>query len=322
MILAVIPCLNEAEHIEHLVRNLIRNCAELQMRIVIADGGSTDGTIEIARRLEAEYSQVKYLHNPKRIQSAAINLAVAEYGPWAKILIRLDAHAEYSANYCQTLMEEQQIHAASAVVVSMETVGKNLFQRAAAAAQNSKLGNGGAAHRNAGRSGRWVDHGHHALMRLDAFHAVGGYDESFSHNEDAELDLRLRQAGHRIWLTAKTSLTYYPRSRPAALFRQYFRFGHGRARTVMKHRALPRLRQLVPLGVAPAVLLALAAPLYWYAAIPLMVWVSFCVSYGLLLGIRQKSAPAALSGAAAMLMHFGWSLGFGSGIVSALRRPS
>ena len=41
-------------------------------------------------------------------------------------------------------------------------------------------------------------------MRIAAFRAVGGYDESFSHNEDAELDYRLRQAGYRIWMTDKT----------------------------------------------------------------------------------------------------------------------
>ena len=33
-------------------------------------------------------------------------------------------------------------------------------------------------------------------MRIAAFRGVGGYDESFSHNEDAELDYRLRQAGY------------------------------------------------------------------------------------------------------------------------------
>ena len=42
-----------------------------------------------------------------------------------------------------------------------------------------------------GAEGHWADHGHHALMRISAFRAVGGYDESFSHNEDAELDYRL-----------------------------------------------------------------------------------------------------------------------------------
>ena len=63
-----------------------------------------------------------------------------------------------------------------------------------------------------GAKGHWTDHGHHALMRVAAFRAVGGYDESFSHNEDAELDYRLRAAGYRIWMTDKTFMVYYPRA--------------------------------------------------------------------------------------------------------------
>jgi hypothetical protein len=56
------------------------------------------------------------------------------------------------------------------------------------------------AHRARGQ-GAFVDHGHHALMSIAAFRAVGGYDPDFAHNEDAELDHRLRAAGYDIWLT-------------------------------------------------------------------------------------------------------------------------
>ena len=93
----------------------------------------------------------------------------------------------------------------------MATMGFGAFQKATAFAQNSKLGNGGSPHRQ-GAKGHWTDHGHHALMRISAFRAVGGYDESFSHNEDAELDYRLRAAGYRIWMTDKTFMVYYPRA--------------------------------------------------------------------------------------------------------------
>src|SRR5690606_2830658 len=127
-------------------------------------------------------------------------------------------------------------------------------------AQNSLLGTGGAAHR-IGSGGRWVDHGHHALMRLDAFRRLGGYDEAFSHNEDAEFDQRLCESGGRIWLTAKTKIRYFPRDTVVGLFRQYRAFGRGRAANMLKHRSLPRLRQALPLSVMPALVLLLLAPL-------------------------------------------------------------
>jgi succinoglycan biosynthesis protein ExoA len=321
-ILAVIPCLNEELHLERIVRNIIENFSSPSFLLVIADGGSTDQTPLIAQKLTAEFLHVKYLYNPKRLQSAAINLAVSTYGRKKRLLLRLDSHADYPKDYCQTLIAEQKTAGAAAVVVSMKTAGKTHFQRAAATAQNSILGNGGAAHRCAPADGKWVDHGHHALICLDAFRAVGGYDENFSHNEDAELDVRLRHAGYKIWLTGKTALTYYPRAKPYLLFRQYFKFGQGRACTVMKHRLIPRLRQMVPLAVAPSLLIALAASVSWIAALPMALWMSICLVYGLILAIRARSAGVVLAGPAAMLMHLGWSSGFISGFLAALWRTA
>src|SRR4029077_12194945 len=107
---------------------------------------------------------------------------------------------------------------------------------------------------------RWVDHGHHALMTLEAFNAVGGYDETFSHNEDAELDARLTQQGYRIFLTGEVPIVYYPRRNPAALFRQYRNVGRGRARNFLKHCRNAKPRHLVLAVVAPAIVLLLFAP--------------------------------------------------------------
>src|SRR5690606_34917101 len=133
---------------------------------------------------------------------------VERFGNGAEWLLRLDAHSAYPADYGDLLLAEARRMEADSVVVSMHAEGDGFLQRVIAEAQNSRIGNGGSAHRLAGQ-GAWVEHGHHALMRIRAFRAVGGYDESFSHNEDAELDRRLIAAGHRIWLTGRTRLIYF-----------------------------------------------------------------------------------------------------------------
>jgi succinoglycan biosynthesis protein ExoA len=309
-VLAVIPCLNEEQNLERLVLDLTAANIDLPLQIVIADGGSRDGTIRVAQNLAAKFSNVRVMNNPKRIQSAGINLAVAAFGGSAEFLIRIDAHAEYSSDYCRVLIEEAERTHASSVVVAMKTAGRGWFQRAVAEAQNSKLGNGGAAHRIVGKAGMWTEHGHHALMRVEAFLSVGGYDETFAHNEDAELDIRLRKAGFEIWLTGRTSLTYYPRPSPAGLFRQYVNYGAGRARTFLKHHERPKPRQLVPAAVLPACLVALATPFTRAAALPLTIWAATCLAYGAVLAFKAKSIGAAASGVAAMIMHMGWSFGF------------
>ncbi len=310
--LVIIPCLNEAKTIEPLTRQLLK--ADANLRIVIADGGSTDQTIAIAQRLAQENPAIIYLHNPKRIQSAAINLAVTTYGKTCEYFIRIDAHADYPDDYCQRLLEEAAAQNCASIVVTMETKGKSPFQRAVAAAQNSKLGNGGSPHRSGITQGAWVDHGHHALMRTDAFTAIGGYDETFSHNEDAELDNRLLKSGQKIWLTAKTRLTYYPRASIAPLFRQYRGYGKGRIRNINKHKTRPKPRQMAPALVFPAFILALLTPVTCFAALPFALWAILCLGCGVRLGLKQHDNAVMLSGIAAMVMHFAWSVGFWQGV--------
>lgn len=307
--LIVIPCLNEAAHIGALVHALRPAAERLGARIVVADGGSTDGTRAIVEEIAGKDPKVILLHNEKRLQSAAINLAVARYGEGAEYLIRIDAHGGYPPDYCDRLVEETQATGADSVVVSMLTSGSGTVQKAAAAAQNSKLGTGGSKHRHLS-AGEWVDHGHHALMRISAFTAVGGYDETFSHNEDAELDYRLRQAGYRIWISGKTQMVYYPRSSLKGLYFQYLGYGRGRARNVLKHRMIPKIRQMVPLLVFPAVLLAAFSFIHWLAAVPLLLWASVCLFYGVWTAISRRNPDIALAGISAMVMHFGWSVGF------------
>lgn len=317
-LLVVVPCFNEEAHVADVVGQLLAQENAGNLLIVIVDGASTDRTAEIARRLAAAHPSVRLISNPARLQSAAVNLAVRSFGDGFRYLARLDAHAAYPRDYCIALLREAMATLADSVVVGMRTEGRGFVQSAAAVAQNSRLGNGGSAHRSMETEGRWVDHGHHALIRIAAFRAVGGYDESFSHNEDAEFDMRLTAAGYRCWLTRSTHLVYYPRDTVRGLFRQYFNYGRGRARTATKHRAVPKIRQMLPLGVAPAVVLALFAPVHWILAVPALAWAGLCIAYGLMLAVDRREPAAAASGPAAMVIHLAWSLGFWRQLLAGL----
>ncbi|MGP3696219.1 glycosyltransferase family 2 protein [Rhodobacter sp. NSM] len=306
-VLIVIPTLNEALHIDCVLDGLMPFVRRHPARIVVADGGSTDGTRElVAARPEPE---IVLIDNPRRLQSAAVNLAVEQFGDEAEMLIRIDAHSAYPDDYCDVLLAEAQATGAESVVVGMKAVGSGFWQSLIAAAQNSRVGNGGSAHRVA-PVGRFVDHGHHALMRIDAFRRVGGYDESFSHNEDAELDLRLRREGFRIWLTPRTRVNYFPRRSIRALVKQYFAFGMGRARNILKHRSRPGLRQAVLVALTPALALSLLFPLHWAFTIPLLLWTAGCLIGGVMIAREIGSPGGILSGFAAGAMHVAWSAGF------------
>ena len=77
-VLVVIPVLNEEAHVAGCVRSLMKGDERLAGALfVIADGGSTDRTCEIVVKLREEFPNLVLLDNPKKLQSAAVNLAVA-----------------------------------------------------------------------------------------------------------------------------------------------------------------------------------------------------------------------------------------------------
>jgi len=285
-------------------------------RVVVADGGSTDGSQAIVTQIAGRDDRVRLLDNPDRLQSAGVNRAVNAHGQGFHWFVRIDAHSIYPDHYVTTLLDAARERGAESVVVPMVTRGETCFQRAAAAAQNSVIGTGGAAHRHGEGDGRFVDHGHHALMRTDRFRAVGGYCEAMVCNEDAELDHRLGEAGVAIWLEPRAAIGYLPRKTPQALWRQYFRFGQGRARSLRRHGGRPKLRQMLPLAVPVAFALAALTPLSWVFALPLLAWMVPVALVGVAIGVRRRSLCAMASGPAAMVMHASWGLGYITEIVS------
>lgn len=308
-ILIVIPCLNERAHIASLLAQLCDDTRDLDRLIVVADGGSTDGTKSIVAAMAARESCVKVISNSRRLQSAGINLATRSFGEGRRWLVRIDAHAIYPGGYVQALINEARRTGAASVVVAMRSEGAAGFQRAVAIVQNSLLGAGGAAHRRSGKAG-FVDHGHHALFDLDRFRAVGGYDESISHNEDAEFDIRLARAGGRIWLTRAVEIVYVPRASVGALFRQYVNYGRGRAATLIRHGKFPKLRQLLPAAVIPSLAGLLCAPWLPMAAAPALLWIAACLLAGAGIALRRAPRAALAAGIAALTIHLGWSIGF------------
>jgi succinoglycan biosynthesis protein ExoA len=315
-VLIVVPCLNEEAHLPAILMLLVAQAGEAL--VVVVDGGSWDSSPAIVTEVALVHANVRLLNNVKCLQSVAVNLAAKMFGDGRCWLIRIDAHCTYPPGYIDGLIAAAQRRNAQSVVVPMTTHGDACFQKAVACAQNSKLGAGGSAHRTVGK-GAYVDHGHHALFDMATFLSVGGYDEAFSHNEDAELDLRIGASGGRIWLEPSLAIVYYPRRAIWPLFRQYLAYGGGRARTVHKHRTRLKFRQILPLMTLPAVALAFAAPIEPVLAVPMLVWVLVCLGYGCVLSLRARDLCVVLSGIAALTMHLGWSAGFWREVLFARR---
>jgi len=316
-LLVVIPTLNEASHIERVLEGVLAEAPDLgPLRIVVADGGSNDGTVALVQAAARKHPEITLLHNSARIQSAAVNLAVRRFGRAADVLIRCDAHSLYPAGFCRRLIETMGRVGADAVVVTMDSTGDGCLQRAVAWVSNSPIGTGGSAHRAGTRSG-FVDHGHHAAFRMARFSSTGGYDETFTHNEDAELDCRQRALGAKVYLDADIRVGYHPRATLRGLWRQYFSYGAGRSRTARRHPGSLRLRQLaVPAHLVFSVVAVAVSPWFVGALAWPALYLGILAGTSVLLAIRHKSACGLLAGPAAAVMHTAWATGFLSTLIS------
>ena len=94
--------------------------------------------------------------------------------------------------------------------------------------------------------------------------------------------------------------------------------------TILKHRMKPKLRQAIPVMIGPAVALSVLGAVAPPLAIPAALWAAASLLYGFFLGVRSRNGCACASGVAAMAMHFGFSVGFISHLVTrkVLGRPA
>jgi succinoglycan biosynthesis protein ExoA len=285
------------------------------MEVVVADGGSTDGTRDLVIAAAAAGRPIRLVLNPERNQAAGLNRAAA--AARGAILVRCDAQARLPQQAIRRLVDEHE-RAARANVggrqVALPPGGP--FGDAVAAVYNTPLGSGGAAYRTGATRGD-SETVYLGSWRVEDFAAAGGFDPAFLANQDTEFNVRWLRQGGRVRLLPDIAVGYVPRDAPWRLARQYARYGFWRARTFRTHGDL-RPRQLLALGPLVAVLLALAAPVTGWALAPLAAYLAVVIVAGLTVKARPTArflAPVALA-----IMHLSWGVGFAAGLVAPWQR--
>lgn len=250
------PCLDEERYIEACLRSVRQQDYPAdRLEILVADGGSTDATRQVVARLAAEDPRIVLVDNPGRLQAAGLNAAIRRAR--GDVVVRMDVHCEYAPDFVRKCVEVLERTGADNVGGAARTRAHTSFQHALCAALSSKLGVGGSAYRSGLREG-WVDTVFPGAFPRRVFEEVGLFDPAAITNEDAELNQRIQAAGGRVWLSREVVVHYYPRDSFRGLARQYFRYGSGRARTLLKHRRLLTLRPVIPTALVLGGLVLLA----------------------------------------------------------------
>jgi succinoglycan biosynthesis protein ExoA len=305
-------------------RTAIRDClASLQRQdyhnideILIVDGGSTDGTLDIVARIMASDPRVRLIHNPGRTAAAAMNLGMREAS--CNTIVRVDAHTWYRPDYVTRSVSVFESSGAQMVGGPMRPRGTNSFARAVAAVTSSRVGMGPGRFHYAAQA-QDVDTVYLGTFDRRVISAVGGYDAVNLQwaAEDQELNYRLRKAGHRIRIDPTISSIYFPRDTPRALARQYHNYGMCKASTLRKHGSLPSWRPLAPAALVASTAAGLVVGIAFrkpgLAMAPPAMWGAVAAAAALRFGSEREVTPHRALGAIA-ICHWAYGAGFWRGV--------
>ncbi|HSK01184.1 MAG TPA: glycosyltransferase family 2 protein [Kofleriaceae bacterium] len=314
------PSYNEEHYIEACIASVqAQDYPADQIEILIADGRSTDRTREILARLSAADPRIRMIDNPARLQAAGLGLLVKE--ATGDVIVRMDVHAEYAPDYVRRCVEVLERTGADNVGGAQRAWARTPFQRAVCAALQSPLGVGGAKYRSSEAEG-FVDTVFLGAFRRRVFETVGLWDPGAITNEDAELNQRILDAGGQIYLSKDIVVHYFPRESLPALAKQYFRYGRGRARTLLKLGKFPTLRPLLPFFLVSGAAALLLTPPLW-PVVP-----AAFATYALATGAEAVRVGRGL-GARAIptvwaifpVLHASHGAGFAAGLWQYLRHP-
>ncbi|MHB9027114.1 MAG: glycosyltransferase family 2 protein [Armatimonadota bacterium] len=310
----LVPMRNEEDFIESCLASLrAQEYPVDRMEIVVLDGESTDRSVEIVMQIAREDPRVRLLPNPQRLQAAAMNLGTREAA--GEIIVRADAHAMYGPSYVSTCVGHLITGRAENVGGLQRAEGTTYFGRALAAALNSPFGSGNASYRVATEQ-RYVDTVWLGCWKRQTLLDLGGFDESMAANEDYELNCRLREQGGRILLDPTLPGAYYPRATLGQLWRQYFRYGRAKIRTLQLHPGSLKLRQLIPplFVLLLAVSLAVLPWTYQLMIVPLL-YVFSLLGESVITAARTDWCLFPLLMLIYPTIHLAWGLGFWWGLI-------
>jgi succinoglycan biosynthesis protein ExoA len=319
LVTIAIPCLDEEAYIEACIASVqAQTWPRDRLEILVADGMSVDATREILGRLAAADTRIRLVDNPARVQAAGLNECIRLAR--GEVVVRIDVHADYAPDFVQKCVAVLERTGADNVGGAVRPKTKTFFQRCVAAALRSPLGIGGSKYQKSDEEG-FVESVWPGAFDRRVFERVGMFDPKAITNEDAELNQRILESGGRIYMSRDIVSHYYPRESMRALARQYFKYGQGRARTLLKHHKFLSIRPAIPfLGLAGEAIVLGVAP--WHlGGLSLVGYALATGAEAVRVGRTEGLAAIPVVWAIFPVLHASHGAGFAAGLVKYLVHP-
>jgi len=267
MLSVICPIYNEERYIRTCIESIIaQDFPKEDLEVIFADGMSTDRTRAIVEGYMAKYPWIRIIDNNKRVVPYALNAAIKASS--GDMVMRLDAHAAYPANYFSAIYDAHQRINADNIGAVCKTDVLNKTSKALAIREvlSHPLGVGNSTFRTGIEHECDVDTVPFGCWRRDIFDKYGLFDYRLIRNQDIEFSKRILRGGGRIVIIPDTYSTYYARETFAELAKNNFSNGLWNILTVWYTRQFSSLslRHFIPLLFLLSLILPLIAGFFWH----------------------------------------------------------
>jgi glycosyltransferase involved in cell wall biosynthesis len=210
----IVTVKDEAESI-HALLDSLRKQTRSPDEVVIVDGGSSDGTLEIIQRAGPPFQA---LAAPGSNISQGRNAAIraARHG----IILVTDAGVLLPQTWVERLAEPLEHDPNLAMVGGFfESAPRSTFEWA--------LGATTLPRRDEIDPNTFLPSHRSAAFRRSVWDALGGYTEWLDYCEDLLFDMQVREAGHRILFEPRATVAFRPRPSLRSFALQYYRYARG-----------------------------------------------------------------------------------------------
>ncbi|MEW6400334.1 MAG: glycosyltransferase family 2 protein [Chloroflexota bacterium] len=314
----IVPCYNEEATIRQLLQALSAQTYSRElMEVVIADGMSTDRTLEVISAFQRDCLDlpVRVEKNPGRTIPSGLNQAIRHAR--GEVLIRMDAHSMPIPEYVERCVAALEAGVGDNVggVWEIRPGAETWIAKSISVAAAHPLGVGDAMYRLKAQAGA-VDTVPFGSFRRTLIERIGAFDETLLTNEDYEFNTRVRQSNGIVWLDPSIRSVYLARSTLSQLAKQYWRYGFWKWRMLSRYPGTLRWRQALPplfvLSLVVLFVLSLAVGFVGYVLlVEILVYLTALSLAGLKAAIDKRKAFLVIGLPLSIgTMHISWGAGF------------